>query len=71
MRRPICCYPGCEREVFKGHLACGRHWHSVDATIRRQVQWRLNGWHDREAALSYLKHFFNKMEQTRNDRIPN
>ena len=60
MGAEICCHPECREKVSKGHIACVAHWHSVDVKIRRQVQWRLNGWKDKTAAIEYLNYFFRK-----------
>jgi hypothetical protein len=56
----ICCHPECTEEVGKGKIACWTHWRSVDVKVRRQVQWRLNGWKDKAAARDYLLFFFRK-----------
>ena len=49
-----CCYPGCDIEVDKHHLACLPHWHQVPKFDRGQVQIRLHGWRNKTAAREYL-----------------
>lgn len=58
----MCCHPDCPKRISKGRVACPEHWQTVDATVRRQVQWRLYGWHDAAAAREYLMHFFKKQK---------
>lgn len=55
----FCCFPDCKNQIGSSHVVCVRHWASLPGDVRKDVQYRLRGWKNRDEAigrvLDYLK----------------